>query len=465
MIVLKANLKHLYQPRGLWLYYFLLAFFVYQMFQFHPRNAHLIWMWYVLINLMAGLALGMLQREILSKPFTYCLPGHRPIPRRIIGSAGMVLNAGLSFVFLVHPQITTSEAPIIMAMAFSVGLAVYLLAARSMFTLSERVVPYMAGQLAFMWLIYAKGRAVDSLILAWPEFVMTFALAVSVGLWMNLRRGIDARRFCGQAVQSLGDLSRATIERNQWVRRVARADSLRVPSRVEAVFLDRIDASLPLSAARCVWADLYVAFAPLISWGKWVILLCVPAVLVLALVAGKLEGGPSMRFPALRGVILFQIVAFASLVPTFQIPIPVFSSMLLTRGRRQRFGAMMFIALVLASFVSSLLILVTLCTAFLQFIAPGLFGSFMHLSGGPLIAAFVVAPFGLVPLGLTVRLLVKYLGAAIYAMAGVFVFVTLTVRYGSEWIGMPLFLAALACSWPAFILATHRICTSRSLAQ
>ncbi len=470
MSVLRANLKHLYQHRGLWLYYVLLALFVFQMFHFHPKNARLIWVWCVLINVMAGLAVGMLQREILSKPFSYCLPGHRPVPRRIIGAVGIVLNTGLSFLVLVHPEITAAEAPLIFLAAFSLGLAAYLLGARLMFTLSDKIVSFLGVETLFMMLLFAKASAVDDLILAWPEVVAAFGLAAGIGLWMDLHRGADARTFCGQAVQNLGDFSRASIERNQRVRRAAQASGSAIPLRVEAAFLDRIDASRPLSAARCVWADLYVTLAMLLSWAKWVLLLCVPAALVLAFVAGKVNPAGtdrfSMKFPGLCGVLSFQIVAFASLMLVFQTPVPVFSNMLLTRGRRERFKATMSIALALASFVSFLLVWVTLCTVLLQLIAPGTFGSFLRLFGGLCTAAFIAAPFALVPLGLATRLLARYREAIIvYFLLLCVPLLMLTVRHWFNWIAASLLASAAACSWLALVLAAHRICMRRSFTR
>lgn len=468
MGVLKANLRHLYQHRGLWLYYYLCAWFAYCAAQIGRDNAHLIWMWCMLINFIAGLALGTLQREVLSKPFVYCLPGHRPVPRRIVGAVGVVLNMALCWLILIHPDVSALEVPLIMAAAFSLGLAVYLLGARSMFTLSDRVAPYLAVQIIFMGLLFVKGPALDDLIVAGPEFVMAFALAACVGFWVNLRMSIDARGFCGKHVQGLSDFSRASIRRNRQVRRAAHAAGPAVPARVEGAFFDRIGAFRPLSAARCVWADLYIAFAMLLSRWKRVLPACLLAVLVWSYVAGKVgsEGADRFlsKFPILSGLIVFQMVALVSLPPTFLIPVPVFSNMLLARGRRERCNAMICIGIALALCVSLVLAFVTGCTVLLQWVAPGAFGSLTRLFGGLGIVVFVASPFVLVPLGLIARLLARHLGMTIIYVFGFCIVVQIPLaRYWFAPMGVPLLLAASLCCWIALIITARRICANRSL--
>ncbi|MBN1361357.1 MAG: hypothetical protein JW993_12235 [Sedimentisphaerales bacterium] len=469
MSVLTVNLKHLYQHRGLWLQYGLLAWFGYVAFVVHRTNEHLVWVWYVLINFVAGLACGMLQREILSKPFTYCLPGQRPVSRRVIGVAGVTLNLVLSALIVTRGQSATVDAILVMAASFSLGLAIYMVVARSMFTLSDRILPFLAVQTLFMGLLFAQGRSVGELIYARPELVTALTLSVCAVVWMDLRRDVWARRFCGQRLQNLGDFSRASIERNQSVRQARATDSI-VPSQVEAAFLARIEASRPLSVARCIWADLYATFGMMFSWWRWILLIVLPGGLGLAYGTGKMARLVSSGLPGralgVFSTLLFLMPICLSLVSTFQIPLGVFSNMLLSRGRRERLVATISIALALAVLLSGLLGLILVCGRLLHVLAPETFGSFRHVFGPGVTLAFIAMPFAMVPLGLAVRLIDKYLCVTlIYAfLFCLFVLIALAGR-GFDMLGLPLLVAVTIGSWLAFLLAAHRICTRHSFSQ
>ncbi len=470
MSILKANLRHFYQHRGYRLYYLLSALFVYQTCQFSERRPYLIWVWHMMNNFMLGLAVGMLQREILSKGFVYCLPGRRPVPRRVMGLAGVTLNAGLCLVVLIHPHITAVQIPLVMLSVFSLGLAIFLFSARCMFTLSDKMVPLIPIYGILVVLMFVKGAVLDRVILARPELIAAASLSVGVALWANLRHAIDPRVFCGQRVQSFSDFGRAGIKRNRQVREAAHGIDPGMPAPVEAVFFGRIEAAGPLSTARCIWGDLYATFAVLFPLLKTMLSVCLPMAGFLASVAGK--GGPdeaghfAAKFPALSGAMLLQVVLVVSLIPIVQVPIPVFSNMLLTRGRRERFRATISVALALALLVSCLLLYVAAFTAVLQLVAPNVFGSLMRLLGGPLTLAYLAAPFALVPLALAVRLVRRYFDMEIlYSLVFCLVVLGLTVRHWYAQIGMPLLLVTTVCCWAALALAAHRICSSRSFAR
>ena len=58
---------------------------------------------YLVLSFFWGLLTTVLQKEILTKPVSFCLPGHREIPRQFIFRIGFVVNGLLGLVFLAHP--------------------------------------------------------------------------------------------------------------------------------------------------------------------------------------------------------------------------------------------------------------------------------------------------------------------------------------------------------------------------
>ena len=82
MSVLTVNLKHLYQRRGLWLFYVLVITFAFAgiaMLFDDTKAGEGRFVGLIVLAFVVGLLLSALPIEVMSKPFSYCLPGHRKI--------------------------------------------------------------------------------------------------------------------------------------------------------------------------------------------------------------------------------------------------------------------------------------------------------------------------------------------------------------------------------------------------
>ena len=80
MCVLVANLKHLYQRRGLWLVYAglgLIVWFAVEKALSAPTEGEGLFGGLLVGSFLGGLLVAALQMETASKPFSFCLPGHR----------------------------------------------------------------------------------------------------------------------------------------------------------------------------------------------------------------------------------------------------------------------------------------------------------------------------------------------------------------------------------------------------
>ena len=130
MSILTINLKHLYQRRGLWLVYVVLGFLVFVSIAVSfksPAVGQGRFIGLVVLAFVIGLIAAMLPIEVLNKPFSYCLPGHRKIPKRFIFWVGVVLNLFSSLLFIMYPNLHSGQLVLVVCSAFFAGLFSYLL--------------------------------------------------------------------------------------------------------------------------------------------------------------------------------------------------------------------------------------------------------------------------------------------------------------------------------------------------
>ena len=94
MRVLLVNLKHLYQRRSLWIVYAGVVMVVWFWSALSVTKGKVPFGGFLLGSLLLGLLVATLQMETASKPFSFCLPGHREAVRRLVLRVG--IPAGLT---------------------------------------------------------------------------------------------------------------------------------------------------------------------------------------------------------------------------------------------------------------------------------------------------------------------------------------------------------------------------------
>ena len=135
MCILIANLKHFYQRRGLYLLYVLgglftlvlVAALVGQRIGGEGEFAMLL-----IVAFFIGKMVGVMQMEVASKSFSFSLPGHQGMVRRLVFLAGVATSFALSLPWIAYSGLT-SEGPavivLVLASGFSANLIVYLIGA------------------------------------------------------------------------------------------------------------------------------------------------------------------------------------------------------------------------------------------------------------------------------------------------------------------------------------------------
>ena len=120
MSILTINLRHLYQRRGLWLVYPMLGIFVLVSIGVpleDPAAGEGRFIGLIALAFMVGMAVVVLQMEILTKPMAFCLPGHRQTVRKFVFSVGIVTNLVGALLFLFYPGRPFLWRPIVLGSA------------------------------------------------------------------------------------------------------------------------------------------------------------------------------------------------------------------------------------------------------------------------------------------------------------------------------------------------------------
>jgi len=138
--IMTVNLKHLYQRRGLWLAYGLLGLHVFASLAIglnKPLLGKGRFMGPVLLQFLIGLCTASWTIEIWTKPFSYCLPGHRAVPRKFVFSVAIVTSLLGSLLFLAYPGLYWWQPPLVTCSAFCAGLIVHWAAVAFTFSVSN----------------------------------------------------------------------------------------------------------------------------------------------------------------------------------------------------------------------------------------------------------------------------------------------------------------------------------------
>ena len=215
MRVLLANLKHFYQRRGLWIAYVgltIVAWFMVQWVLPAPGQGSGIFGGFLVCSFLWGLLVATTQMETTSRPFSFCLPGHRDAVRRLVFLAGLVVSLAFLVIFAVLLESPSVIGPwefyvappglliLLKISYFCASMTAYLLGAGVAFSLIHGG----GSALGLITLVVALGAMFDVFtpiqypLLHWPVAVIALALAVGLTGWWWLGRRAWFRRRCGR---------------------------------------------------------------------------------------------------------------------------------------------------------------------------------------------------------------------------------------------------------------------------
>ena len=473
MSIMAANLKHFYQRRGLWFWYLIILTQMPTFFFLHKNPDKPFLVGFLMINLLAGMLVASLQKDTLTKAFTFCLPGHRQLGRKFIISIGLVLNFVFGLPFVAVLDIASLSLLLLLAGIISIGMLYYLFSV--MFAFRSDTYPSIPGlfwgllcisTFFFHGYLYLAVRAV-------PWGFVLAGVGMSVFAWIWLGRDSHARRLCGKLCMDFV-VDRWNAEKARRVREMKEAqkrrDNSEQPGRLERFTLSRMKRAAGLSRSRVLWGEFYTVVDQIMPrfWKAMV------GMLLIILFYGYFFGGTMQRPIDLgRGhplqMSFMDLIYILPVIGAMQWILPVHCSLLTPAGRREKFVSGIFSAIVITIVATLMLLGLAGFSTLIQPYMPE-FPIWFEKPGGtfkfaaPLVSHIYLCPL-LMPLGFVVGTLFGRQNAVMmFAGPLIFVFcILLNVAWLLLDVGPGWLVVAMVGTWAVFVLVLRRHCMSRSL--
>ncbi len=269
MNILRANLKHFYQRRAMWFWHFFMLC-MFPLFLLPVCSAEFDrFLGYVVLSFWWGLLTASLQMEILTKPFSFCLPGYREIPRQFIFRIGFVLNGLLGLVFLAYPGLDFPYVLVVATGGAFVGMVFYLFGACGGPGNMNRN-PYLAifPLMIFGSVLFESDRILQQMIVSSPVQIIIVSALISWLFWVWLGREGLARQYCGKTSLGIFDgwdyTKMKKFRQAEVVRRLGKKKTP-FPGTVENFFQRRMSQRNFLSRGKCAWGHLYILLGGCLS--------------------------------------------------------------------------------------------------------------------------------------------------------------------------------------------------------
>ena len=476
MSILTINLKHLYQRRVLWLVYPMLGVFVLVSIGVpldDPAAGEGRFIGLIALAFMVGMAVAVLETEILTKPMAFCLPSHRQTVRKFVFSVGIAANLVGALLFLFYPGLPFLWRPIVLGSAFFAGLVFYLAGATLTFRYLQA--PGFIGLLVFGLFggrLLGLHIALEWVVVSHPLVVMGAGLLCAVGVWIYLNNANLARRNCLRPWIGYDDLfNREKLRRSQRHRDAAPWKKLKDHPRppVEGFFINRMTRSAPLSPARFAWGAVYSSFAILISQWKYPVSLAVFFAAILGYLGPRMSMMPAFFLP-------FVIMGTYASQPT------VYSALPIVAGRKERFFSTLAVVASGAGLLAVFIAAISLLSVALASVMPDIKFYGLDVSYGAIGIEAIYMSLAFLPLASAVHLvlyrrpvlmMVMLVGLA-YLIAGIVILLqgNSAALVRSLWRDELTPLARLAAiavgvtlCWLIFVVALRHITTKRCLVK
>ena len=458
MSILIANSKHLYQRRGAWFAYLIILCMV-PMALFGLKHGR--YLGFLLVSFWTGVFAGNMQKDVLMKPFSFCLPGHRRIPRLFIFWIGGVVNLILGCVFLMYPGLDFPYVlmlMIILAGGF-VGMILYFYGVCiPLLELEKQLwgifLLLILGAIFFNW-----DKVLQEMIISRPIPTILVSGFVCVWFWRLFGRDTLARRHCGKLAIGEFDISlKAQKYRQAQADRNLTAGKAKFFERLHEFFIRRMNRYEFLGKGRHVWGNLYMVFGRGIgTWQMKHVLASCALISFLALFFGFVSKGEGAN-------LLFVILALSVL----SLDLLPYQSMLFPLGRAEKYFSTLVLAVIITFLAGVLALSLTGISVLLETLLPE-FGSKADLLSyhGMDIGLFYIFLL-VIPIALSCtitfprKVIVKIIFVVVF-MQGWIISAGMCKQSLTDMIGPVGVLGLVALCWIGFLIVLRYVCMRRSL--
>ena len=296
-----------------------------------------------------------MQQEILSKPFSFCLPNHRNNSRKFILIVGAVISALLSLIFIAYPQLTLVSKLLAICCAAATGLAFYMICSALFFLTPSNKVGLVFGGFVLLLFLRIKNfglnMIVENIIVNSPILMAIVGISVSAIIFKWIANDSITRQTCGKFIPGSFDTWNTQKAQNyRYQQLYKKIRTSHHPEILENFFMPIINRYPYLNPARSIWARTYVEITKNIT-------LLRPAHLLIYLLVVMLSGYiNSSRSPGSAANILFVLHTLFAVV---WIPKPCPGILLPTGRKHDLYGALasaVAMTLLTLSFITIMLI-------------------------------------------------------------------------------------------------------------
>lgn len=463
MSILRANLKHLYQRRGLWFVYALVCMIMPAMLIGIYKNYLAdgaegqkgLFVALLALSNIAGLFACSMQIDIAIKPFSHCLPGHRNVKRQFLLIVAVVTSLLFSLIFLLYPNITSTDKFMAVVAAFFAGMISFWIG--TFIAFSGNASAAFLGFYPVIGIIISKYDlhiAAESAIVAEPGAVCIAGVVVSIAAWMLLSCEGWFRRHCGSQWLGLFDAWNWGKVRKYNVGRVDSLEDGLLLRVFERLCLSRVKNAAKRVKGSFV-GSIYATFGHAFCKGLVSVIISFSLLLVIVCCLGYIKNMVNMLY-ILAGMLAVNV------------RMPVHSTMLIAGGRRERFISTFFMAAVVAVLISGVVTLLALITrgidttGILPKITLG--GSARQFHPFSMLGFYI--PFIMVPVGFTIQLIFKRQQIPMmvaWVMFFMFCFIAAMFVDAGNIYWVYAIAATVAASWIVFLAVLRWVCMRRPL--
>jgi len=455
MSILTVNLKHLYQRRGLWLVYLLFGVVAATLIKdplIRARAGQGDFVGFAVLPFFIGLLLSLPQIEVLSKPLSYCLPGHRRMFRRYVFCTAMATSCICSMLFLRYPDLHGGPVVLVVCSAFFTGLTFYM--AGVTFAMAGMKGAFIFGILPLTVLVgerYELDILLERIIIGNVFSVVLVGILSSIAMWLWLGRQGLARRYCARPWIGFMDIFNMEKVKRYGNARLGTKQGrfLKHPRPwVEKWFLGRMERYDYRGPGRFFWGALYCTSAMGVS--RWqIFLLSAPVVTIM--------------FGYIGQAAMFSLIMVLAILAIGREP-PVYSTMLISGGRRRRYTTTLGLAVTDAALLCMGALVMCSLSVLLTKFMPTFVIEGKTFSFQPIDPRVAVVPLLFLPFASTMQLVFHKMPFLLFGalMLPVYVamFLAFAWRERVEHLVNPLSVfSLLVVSWGVFHLTLQHICS------
>jgi hypothetical protein len=460
MSILAINLKHLYQRINVRLLWLIFIGFLIPIVMVTIRGGKGVFLGVFAWVYLFGLFTASIQVEIITKPFTFCLPGYHKIPLKYLLSICFASALLFMIIFLFYPVENLIDALTTALSIAATSTMFYWLGAWVVFRF-----PNWMATIAFMSLL-SLSREFNLPEIVKYVVVKEWLAIICAGIFINILAYLHwnntdiARKYCGKIWLGAFDAwNKQRLKVYTESRIAAKNKNSKISPAIEDFFITRITNAGP-NFERYIWGSLYQAFGLFLSQRRWPMISLAIPVSAFLFICYISSNASNMIFvmPA-----MMMIHAY----------LPINSRMLVAGGRRERFWASFATIVADTIFFIIFISFFALLSILLTPIMPVLKISDELVRFNPLDLRFFFIPIFMIPLMTTIRLVLHKIPilmmftailvfSSVWASTIAFLEVTrknIVVPYVN-----PLSIICLVIiSWSIFALVLRHICLKRNL--